>query len=206
MMKDLLILVADVDAEYTVKGLLSRPESLNIAKIQPPTIVPHLLRDNGCCHGYEDMLRGYVRDHRYAIIMFDKHGSGREEEATADIENDIEQRLARTGWNERCAAIVLEPELESWVWSDSPHVGSVLGWKTLSELREWLEQQQLWKADNTKPEDPKEAFKAACRKGQRRISASLFNELASKVQLKHCEERSFLKFKTTLQVWFPLER
>jgi hypothetical protein len=44
------------------------------------------------------------------------------------MENDLEARLSQSGWPSGCcAAIVIDPELELWVWSRSPHVPAVLG-------------------------------------------------------------------------------
>ena len=51
----------------------------------------------------------------------------------------MEERLAANGWNDRAKAIVVDPELESWVWADSRVVEDVLGWPGHAEdLRSWL--------------------------------------------------------------------
>jgi hypothetical protein len=204
MMNDLLLLLADLDAKNALEGLLSRPQSLNIAPIQAPTIIRHLNRDNGCCHDYASLLRGYQRDHRFVLIIFDKHGSGRDNDDTSVIETDIEQQLEKEGWHNRCAVIVLEPELEAWIWSDSPHILRILGWKgTLPEVRSFLEGQNLWKLGEAKPFDPKKAFERVCRHSRRTISAGIFKDVASAVGLERCQDRAFLKLKATLQQWFP---
>ena len=46
-----------------------------------------------------------------------------------NLETEAEQRLSSSGWDDRAVAIVLDPELEIWVWSDSPEVDDVLGWR-----------------------------------------------------------------------------
>ena len=56
------------------------------------------------------------------------------------LESLVEKRLQDNGWRDRCAVITLVPELEAWVWSDSPMVDVVLGWHNQTHaLKEWLQ-------------------------------------------------------------------
>jgi len=103
-------------------------------------------------------------------------------------------------------AIVLDPELEAWVWSDSPQVDRTLGWAERSpNLRTWLEEQQLWPADIPKPHDPKHAMERALRAVRKRRSPALLRQLAERVSLRRCSDPAFIRLKTTLQRWFPAQ-
>jgi hypothetical protein len=136
------------------------------------------------------------------MVLFDKEGCGDFSER-ASIERMIEKRLNDSGWNNRCAVIVLDPELEIWVWSDSPHVAAALGWNQL-ELNLWLQQKSLCSSDSQKPHNPKEAMEFVLREKRIPRSSAIYAEIASKVSLERCSDISFLKFKIVLKQWFPV--
>ena len=111
-MKDLFILAADADIEATMRGLLRRRQhALGIRSIEF-TIKRHWDRDPGCRRTAAMFASGYVSDHEYALVLFDKHGSGDEGTARQGIQNAVEEELCRAGWKDRSKAIVIEPELE----------------------------------------------------------------------------------------------
>ncbi len=198
---DLVILVADADAEWTVRTLIEkRRHALGIRPVRAK-VVRHPHRDAGVrSHGHE-FLRQYVGKADYALVMLDREGSGHEHRSPGEIESDIEARLVQNGWTpEHVAAVVLDPELEAWVWSPSPHVAEVIGLES-DELQAILEQVSL-NALN-KPERPKEVLEKALRQSRRPFSARIFQELAESVSLRHCQDRAFGKFRSTLQRWFP---
>ena len=79
-----------------------------------------------------------------------------------DLQAALNQEFRASAWGERGKAIVLAPELETWVWSDSPHVAAVAGWaERRPRLRQWLNDHGLWNEQESKPPRPKEAFHAA---------------------------------------------
>ena len=48
------------------------------------------------------------------------HGSGGEFTRPETLEIDLENQLKSNGWpNNNAAVIIIEPELEAWVWTDS---------------------------------------------------------------------------------------
>ena len=201
--KDLFVLVADQDLLETMKSLLERPESLGIRPIEYG-IDKHLQRDAGCRSDASRRLRPYIGSYRYALVLFDKHGSGRDDESRQDIQDKVEKDLSCNGWENRSKAIVIDPELEAWVWSTSNHVPGILGWEhNYAELKDWLSKSQLWPSDAMKPPDPKKAMKAALREKKRQLSASLFGQLAASVTLHGCADPAFNELRKTLQGWFP---
>ena len=204
---DLVVLVADADAEWTLRTLLEkRTISLQIRPIRF-TIIRHPDRDAGTFLRGHELVRPYLRRTEHALIVLDREGSGREHLSAQSLERQLEDRLRKNGWidpqgRSRAAAIVLDPELEVWVWSSSPHVADILG-LDLTDLHEILS--DFSTPPNGKPERPKEAMLAALRRGGRPHSASIFQELAEKVSLRS-QERAFSKLRDTLQAWFPMER
>ena len=203
-MRDLIVLTADKDAEFALKGLLARPQALGIRLIAWDSYV-HPRRDPGLVNEAHDFLRPFHQRHTHALVMFDQSGCGRDSEAPADLARDVEDRLAANGWRERAAVVILVPELEVWVWSNSPHVAACLGWGGASApLRAWLEGKGLWQSGTPKPADPKAALDAALRHVGKPRSSSLYQELASKVSLQGHTEPAFIALRTNLQRWFPV--
>jgi hypothetical protein len=207
--KDLVIITADLDAENALRGVLGRWPSLNIRQLEEGRdfdIHRHPQRDAGCRSAAEAFLEGFVRTHGHALAVFDHHGCGWEDSCPNEVESDLEGRLSRAGWEGRCAVVVIAPELEAWVWSDSMNVESELGWAGRHPtLREWLIAQNLLAADAIKPTDPKSAMERAMRQARKPISPYVFARLAETVGLDRCADRAFLKLKKVLQGWFSGE-
>lgn len=200
---DLVILVADADMEFTLRGLLSRPEALPIRAVTYQ-IHRHVHRDPGCLLEGHDFLRSFVNRHAHGLILFDRHGSGDEASPRESLERMVENRLSGSGWGDRAAAVALDPELEVWVWSDSPHVDRCLGWQgRLTGLRRWLADQGLWPEGAAKPPDPKLTMRRALREANKGLSASIFRELARSVSFDRCTDPAFLKLRRLLTNWFP---
>ncbi|MYH28494.1 MAG: hypothetical protein F4137_06465 [Acidobacteria bacterium] len=200
---DLVVLVPDLDLSGTVRCLLNRPESIGIRPVSF-LVNRHLRRDAGCRTGAVERLREFIRDHRYALVMFDKDGSGDPRDSRESIRDEVELRLSRNGWEDRCKAIVIEPELEAWIWNGSRHVPEVLGWQgDHASLRDWLAALDLWSSDAPKPSDPKRALKAVLRKTRTPLSARLYRRLADTVSVRRCTDPAFSEFRATLQRWFP---
>ena len=203
-MKDLWILVADADIEATMQGLLTqRQAALGIRDVKF-TIMRHQQRDPGCRRQAGSAARSYASDHHHALVVFDKAGSGDEGADRQHIQEAVEEDLRCNGWENRSKAIVIEPELEIWVWSTSPHVGTILGWNEgIEELRGWLHKHQLWPVDKAKPPDPKSALRQAMREQNGRPRAATFMNLARSVGLNTCNDPAFRELRNTLRRWFP---
>ncbi|MBM4091994.1 MAG: hypothetical protein FJ276_21565, partial [Planctomycetes bacterium] len=138
VMKDLIALVADGQMEFTLRGLLTRGRSLLFRQITADIYV-HPGKDPGCLRRGHEFLRPFSRQYSHALVMHDREGCGREESSRETLEAEMESRLNGSGWRNRCAAIVIDPELEVWVWSDSPEVAQVLGWGgDEPPLADWL--------------------------------------------------------------------
>ena len=201
-MRDLFVLAADLDIVETVKGLVKRPNDLGICDIEC-RVDKHRFKDPGCRNDPSTPLRPYIAEFAHALVIFDKEGSG-PDASREEIQHNTERNLSRNGWRDRSKAIVIEPELESWVWVRSAKVAETLGWRRgYEELRAWLRAKDLWEAGIPKPQHPKEAFHAALREGRKRPSAALFGELATNLPFGRCRCPAFRELRETLQRWFP---
>jgi hypothetical protein len=200
---DLVALVADKNMEAAIQGLLARPQALQVRPLTHHVHV-HPYRDPGCCREGVDFLRPFVKLYEYALLIFDHEGCGREEDPPEAIEGSLRQRLEATGWGDRAAVIVLQPELEIWVWSDSPEVARSLGWtRGMSDLRRWLGDEELWPEESVKPPDPKAAVERTLRHVRKPRSSALYESLARSVSLQRCTDPAFAKLRQVLMDWFP---
>lgn len=200
---DLVILVADKNMQATANGILSRPKALGIRNIRWQSHV-HPERDPGCFLRGHDFLRPMAKRYAHCLLMFDRHGCGQEGKSREELERNVETKLSQSGWQDRGAAIVLDPELEVWVWSDSPEVARCLGWESRQPcLREWLGGKGLWASDTTKPSDPKNATDLALLEVRKPRSSAIYARLAETVSFNRCADPAFSKFKETLRGWFP---
>lgn len=201
--RDLVVLAADKDMEHALKGLMSRPHALGIRQIDADIRV-HPGHDPACAaHGVE-YLSNFSDLYLYGLLIFDHEGSGREDLQPDKLRETLNSDFARSAWGNRARTVVLSPELETWIWSDSPHVDAVAGWKDRQPpLRRWMVEQGWLEEGVVKPGRPKEALLAALREARIPRSSSLYQQIAERVSLRRCEDESFLRFKDTLKNWFP---
>ncbi len=137
------------------------------------------------------------------MILRDREGCGQQDLPREALEEQIEQRLAKSGWGGRAAAVVLDPELEIWVWSDSPEVDRSLGWAGRQPgLADWLVSEGYCTAGQGKPNTPKKAFEEALQIAKKRRSSAIHHQLALRVGLGRCTDPAFLKLKGLLRQWF----
>lgn len=204
ILKDLIILVADLDQENALLGLLGRHQPLNTRRFTYD-IRKHPGRDSGCRTQGCDFLRTFSKQYRNAIQLFDHEGSGREQNSAETVQNEMSHLLSINGWGDRACCIVIDPELETWVWSDSSAVDEVLGWTPLADLRGWLRGENWLDSNAIKPNRPKEALHAALKQVGKKPVASLFRKLAQKVSFRNCQDRSFNRLLTALRTWFPAD-
>ncbi|HEY2731165.1 MAG TPA: hypothetical protein VGK52_14580 [Polyangia bacterium] len=200
---DLVLLVADLDQEVALRTLVDhRAPSLGIRELNW-TLLRDYRHDPGCLNESPNVLQPFQSRAAHALVVLDREGSGREDLAAIEIEEIVAARLAESGWGDRARVIVVDPELESWVWSASPKVGEVLGWQGRNPpLRDWLRLQGFIGTVDEKPSRPKEAMRAALKEVRQPVSASIFGRLAREVGLERCADASFARLKDVLRGWF----
>lgn len=201
--KDLVVLVADKDMGAVLAGLLERSMELGIRAITYDVYV-HPRRDPGCRREAAEFLRPLSANYRCALVLFDHEGSGGERTAPQPLADERKLLLERNGWAGRADVVVVAPELEVWVWTNSPDVPRCLGWEGRKPpLRQWLADTGRWSPSATKPPRPKEAFLDALRQARKPRSSAIYQDLAQSVGLLGHAEPSFVRLTGALRTWFP---
>jgi len=204
-MLDLLVLTAGNNDRFAIEGLLSRPQRLGIRPIAAQVRTRAGWRDADVMLRCHDFLRSQQRLASFGLVVFDREVCDRVDSREA-IELEVEARLAASGWLNRSAAIVIDPELEVWFWSDSPHVEAALGWTTgRASLEAWLVRKGYLKPGQQKPRRPKEAVEDLLALSKTPRSSSIYRDLAERVSFQRCTDRAFVKLTGVLRQWFPAQ-
>jgi hypothetical protein len=203
MPTDLILLVADKNIEFGIRGLLDRPQALGIRPLTVKIYV-HPQRDPACARKAHEFLRQFCRDYDRALVVFDHQGCGIENRTPFEIEGQVREVLSANGWDGRADAVVIAPELEAWVFSTSPQVETCLNWPGPEPLRQWLERRGLWLQQHQKPADPKTALEKALAALRRPRSSAIYESLAGAVVFGQCQDAAFNRFRAVLQNWFPV--
>jgi hypothetical protein len=199
---DLVLLVADSHQKSGLGVLLGeRYRSLDIRQISFE-VYAHQGHDPGCLLRSCEFLRNFQGRFSHALVVFDRDGCGQEHLDRGSLERVVEAELSASGWHDNAATVVIDPELESWVWSDSPHVATALGWHDIVSLRQALQDSALTLPGQMKPARPKECLHFALRKAGRPRSPAVYVELARTVSTHRCQDPALLKLRSTLQRWF----
>ena len=206
---DLVVLVADKDLEEAMKSLLARAYDLNLGPFRFE-VRRHPNRNGGCRTGAANFLRPFLQRYKRSLVLFDRDGCG-SRLSREEIQSHVDADLSKNGWADRTKAIVIEPELEAWVWGDLAQLSRSLGWKgRVSDLRRRLDSLGLWEPPLAKPSDPKRAMRAAMESApsrhRRRRSARIFGEIAELAAVDACRDPAFNELRNTLQTWFPADR
>ncbi len=94
--KDLIVLVADKNMEYTIRAGLGRPESLGVRPITFE-ILQHVQRDGGVRSTGAKVVRLRRRVYSHALMVLDYEGSGAQESPEAWVwgsDNALKPALA----------------------------------------------------------------------------------------------------------------
>ena len=198
--KPLVVLVADSNMKALVEGLLQHPEALGLRiSGEGVEILVHPSRDPGVYKRASEMLRPYLRSCQYALVMLDREGSGvNRRTSTQQIQEKVRKSLERNGWKDRCEVIVVDPELDVWVWNGSSAVAPLLR----INPEEWHGKCQQ------KPEDPKESLEALLKARWIRRSSSLYKNMVIAIAEQdprtfwECADPAFQRLRETLRKWF----
>ena len=147
------------------------------------------------------LLEPYQDSHERAVVVLDTAWKG-SPGATA-IATEIENNL-RNRW-EDFAVVVINPELEAWMWQDSQHVEKAFQYEGPPSLREWLQQRGDWPPNHSKPPDPKAAVEKVLKYTETPRSAAVYGNVVKRISVSRCTDAAFRKLAVQLQTWFPVE-
>lgn len=210
-MRDLVVFVADSTMEQAFLSFMTRhdfhaPYNLNI---HPISFDPaeDLIRipgnDSGAYGKGHEWMRARLGKYRHGIVVFDREFGTDLDAQTLSI--DLTSRIAQTGWHlDHFRVVVIEPELEAWIWQRNQRVAVPLGFKTVDQLVASVCNAGLaWPEGQPKPSRPKEALEAVCRLKGIGFSAALHRSITASVSLIGCQDPSFVQLRAALQRWFP---
>lgn len=202
-MRDCVFLVADEAIAAMVRGFLGREQyhqSLGCGPFrfdERQDLIVDPTRDSGVYTRGFELLAPFANTHQRAIVMLDAEwGKPTPAQIRAKIEGDLQAH-----WEEYLV-IVLEPEVEAWIWQDNPHVCTALGVANYAAHRAELERLELWKPDEPKPFRPKEAVEHTLRLARIPQSAAIYRTIASRVSTRQCVDASLERLRDGLTGWF----
>lgn len=203
-MKDLIVAVADSYQEEVINELLPRLTLTHNISTLDFDIIRNPGHDAGSYNNSQDLLRPFVNQYSFCLVIFDYEGSGIEsKKSREEAERDVEYKLTLNGWDDRCCCIVIEPELENWMWINSPHVEDAIGWDNQTEsLYNWARAEGFILRNESKPLRPKETLENALRFIRTAKSASIYRRIAKRASYRDCSDPAFLKLTRTLENWF----
>lgn len=212
-MRDLLVYVADGNMAAAVAGLLDRDQAHRVIGCAPFTFdsrtdikVAKGQNDPGVYTRGAELIRPFVGDYTHVVVVVDEEWEG--SPGAEALEHQLRSHLVAAGWSEeRGLALVVSPEADVWLWSDSPHTATTLGWGSWTTLRPALEDAGWLAPGAQKPARPKEAAEWALRQGPKRIprSSRLYRQVSSQVSVRRCEDPALETFIDQLRCWFPPE-
>ncbi len=204
-MKDLVISVADSYQEKVLEALLPRIPFASGTSIFTYDIIRNPGHDPGSYNDSHELLRSFSNQYRYALVVFDFEGSGVEHLKTREqIEGEVQGLLSTSGWGDRCCVIVINPELENWMWINNINVERAIGWEKQMSLYDWARENGYLEEGAIKPSRPKETLEEALRISETSKSASIYKNIATRVSYRDCVDPAFQKMINQFLKWFPV--
>jgi hypothetical protein len=99
--------------------------------------------------------------------------------------------------------LVIEPELDVWMWGSENMLQILLGWNKPATIRDWLRSRECEFDAKEKPIRPKEALEAVLKELRIPYSSALYGRIASKISLHRCSDPAFQRLREIVQGWFP---
>jgi hypothetical protein len=198
--KDLIVLVADSNMEYTIRAGLERPKSLGIRPVTVDFSV-HVQRDGGVRSTGAEVVRLRRRAYSHALMVLDYDGSGAQE-APEELEARLDGEL-RPVWGSNAKTIAIVPELEAWIWGSDNALKPVLGWSHEVSIRQWVSVAGFTVSNEGKPDPPKEAFEAVLRECQVPRSSAVYANIAGRISIPRCTDPALKRLRDQLRAWFP---
>lgn len=162
-------------------------------------------------HG-PSLLRPYKETHRHAVVVLDF--AFEHKKTPQEIIAELKRAMIGAGWEDsRFEVVVIQPELEVWLWQDNPCLQEIF-YRNLSPqerastppLRDWLREQTLWPDCHPKPPDPKSAMKQAASAFRAGSPSAVFSEVFRRISTHGCQDVAFHSLRDALRRWFPVPK
>lgn len=200
---DLVVLVADKNTQFALRGAFLRPPALGTRGFGFE-FRTHPGRDGGARTTGTDVLARERIRFSHALLVFDLEGCGAEGNGREQIEKELDARLD-LHWGADAKCIVIEPELDVWVWGADNKLHDSLGWSmTDVSARDWLRGKGFEFDLHGKPRRPKEALEALVRVLRLPRSSALYEKVTDRISLRRCQDAAFGRLRDKLRVWFPV--
>jgi len=200
-MKDLVLLVADKNAQFALTGALGRPAALGIRPVEFEFRV-HPGRDGGARTTGPKLIASERPRFKHALLVLDFEGCGSDLPDAMKLESKLDELLFKD-WKGAAKSIVIEPELDVWVWGSDNALQEAIEWPTGKGMREWLRKRDFKFEVNQKPSRPKEAFEAVLKYLEVPRSSAIYETIAKKISLLRCRDAAFIRLRNQLLKWFP---
>jgi len=152
-----------------------------------------------------ELLSPRLRQYRHAVVMLDAEWKGA---PPADEQRKcVEADLRRGGWPETSiAAVIVEPEVDAWLWTGKIHTSRALNWESYEELERFLVERRMIEPGEQKPGRPKEAAELALREKGKPRSAAIYRQVAGHASIeRNCNEPGLRYLVENMRRWFPPE-
>lgn len=205
-MRDCIFLLADRNMEAAFDGFFSREGyhySLGCDPFDWDILVAAGDNDPGLYTRGHELLRPFQATHHRAIVVLDAAWEGAPD--AVQIKQDMTERIQSTGWEpDTFQVIVIDPELENWIWQRNEHVAQGLGFANRQGLLEDEAVQAKWPTGQDKPAEPKELLEDVLRKKRIPRSSAIYKNITSRVSISGCTDDAFLEMHVALLDWFPI--
>lgn len=210
-MRDCIFLLADKNMQAAFEGFFTRqgcPQRLGCGNFvfDPRQDIAVASGDNdpGLYTRGHELLRPYQATHRHAVVVLDADWDG--SPGKTAITEHLTAQITATGWRaDRFNVIVIDPELENWIWQQNDHVARGLGFGNSNELMADPDLQVAWPQGQVKPSSPKEILEFLLQKRRIPRSSAIYKQITSQVSVKHCQDSAFHRLIDSLRTWFPQE-
>ena len=152
-------------------------------------------------------LAPFRKQYKRAVIVLDADFEPHPGAQT--LQKDISDGMIESGWEaDRFCVVVIQPELEAWLWAPNVNVAKAFGHPNFEDLQAALSGEGLWSAGSTKPHDLKRARDRATKLGGKKTGGPIFKGVFGGISRRACdlcEEPGFIAMRSALKTWFPVE-
>lgn len=210
-MRDCIFLLADANMRAAFEGFFSRSGfhkrlGCGAFEFDPRQDIKVAAGDNdpGLYTRGHELLRPFQSSHHRAVVVLDAKWEG--SPGAEAIKQHLTEQIQSTGWkNGTFQVIVIDPELENWIWQQNDHVARGLGFENSSALMAEADIQRAWPDGASKPTQPKETLESVLKKKRIPRSSAIYKKITSQVSIRRCRDGAFQELVEALRDWFPDE-